>query len=321
MEGPGESAESGMARFENILVVGADDSAALARAARLARSFHARLTFVEVVQPPSKRWRHVSLGGTRIDLQDVLLQDAHRRLEQAAASMAAEGLGIKTKVLVGTPFLEVIRDVIRHGHDLVMMAAERGGGIKQRLLGSTSMHLVRKCPCPVWIMKPSRRNRLDRVMAAVDPDPDDLVRDGLNARILDVAAGVAAEQGAELHVVHVCTLMGESALRSRAGISDVDISALVRKEAKRSRGLLRDLIDRVPTAQQAKVHVVKGLPGVALPRFAQRQKVDLLVMGTVCRTGISGLLIGNTAESVMGEAPCSVLTVKPEGFVSPVVGE
>jgi len=41
-------------------------------------------------------------------------------------------------------------------------------------------------------------------------------------------------------------------------------------------------------------------------------------MGTVCRTGIPGYFIGNTAESILSEVSCSVLTLKPEGFISPV---
>ena len=44
-------------------------------------------------------------------------------------------------------------------------------------------------------------------------------------------------------------------------------------------------------------------------------------MGTVCRTGIAGFFIGNTAESILQQVDCSVLTVKPDGFVSPVVLE
>jgi nucleotide-binding universal stress UspA family protein len=41
-------------------------------------------------------------------------------------------------------------------------------------------------------------------------------------------------------------------------------------------------------------------------------------MGTVVRTGIPGLLIGNTAETVFHHVRCSVLAVKPDSFVSPV---
>jgi nucleotide-binding universal stress UspA family protein len=41
-------------------------------------------------------------------------------------------------------------------------------------------------------------------------------------------------------------------------------------------------------------------------------------MGTVSRTGIRGLIIGNTAETILRSVRCSVLAVKPEGFVTPV---
>ncbi len=68
----------------------------------------------------------------------------------------------------------------------------------------------------------------------------------------------------------------------------------------------------------AKVHVVKGNADWVIPRISKAEKIDLLVMGTVCRTGIPGFLIGNTAEKVLADVDCSVLTAKPEGFQSPV---
>ena len=50
-------------------------------------------------------------------------------------------------------------------------------------------------------------------------------------------------------------------------------------------------------------------------------KIDLIVMGTVARTGIPGLIIGNTAESTLSQIHCSVLAVTPPGFVTPVTLE
>jgi nucleotide-binding universal stress UspA family protein len=44
-------------------------------------------------------------------------------------------------------------------------------------------------------------------------------------------------------------------------------------------------------------------------------------MGTVARTGIAGFFMGNTAESILTQLECSVLTLKPQGFVSPVTLE
>ena len=52
-------------------------------------------------------------------------------------------------------------------HDLVIMTAEGKDGFRERLFGSTSMHLMRECPCPVWVMKPTRRKRIERILAAV----------------------------------------------------------------------------------------------------------------------------------------------------------
>ena len=52
--------------------------------------------------------------------------------------------------------------------------------------------------------------------------------------------------------------------------------------------------------------------------FVVAEGIDLVVMGSVGRSGLSGMLIGNTAERILRKLPCSVLVVKPDGFVSPV---
>jgi len=52
-----------------------------------------------------------------------------------------------------------------------------------------------------------------------------------------------------------------------------------------------------------------------ITELAQGKVINLIVMGTVSRAGIAGLLIRNTAEKVLQQVDCSNLTVKPEGFV------
>ncbi|UUI62888.1 universal stress protein [Aeromonas salmonicida] len=54
------------------------------------------------------------------------------------------------------------------------------------------------------------------------------------------------------------------------------------------------------------------------PKMAAKLNIDLVVMGTVARTGIAGVIIGNTAESVLSQLNCSVFAIKPKGFVSPL---
>ena len=91
------------------------------------------------------------------------------------------------------------------------------------------------------------------------------------------------------------------------------------EERRKHRGLLSALAARtVPSSMPYKLHMAKGDPRRALPRLVARHRPDVIVMGTVGRTGIAGLIVGNTAEEVLMQVTCSVLAVKPRGFVSPI---
>ena len=52
--------------------------------------------------------------------------------------------------------------------------------------------------------------------------------------------------------------------------------------------------------------------------FARKSKVELIVMGTIARTGVPGFFVGNTAELILNRVNSSVLALKPEGFITPV---
>ena len=65
-------------------------------------------------------------------------------------------------------------------------------------------------------------------------------------------------------------------------------------------------------------HVLKGEAGDRILELASESKADLLVMGTVRRTGVPDFFVGNTAEKVLQHLDCSLLAVKPKGFVTPL---
>ena len=306
-----------MKRFKNILLVHPCDRTTLNRAATLAHSNRARLTVLKAAPEVGGASLVPLPGSPPLDMQALVVEDCQSRLKELVAPLKRDGLRVSTAVYVGTPFLGIVRDVIRHRRDLVIVTAEGRGGLKERLFGSTSLHLMRKCPCPVWVMKPSRRRRFSRILAAVDPDSTEDARVSLGALITQLAASLAKQDGAELHVVHAWTVFGETILRGRARVSEAEIREYVRGEADRHRRML-DALLATHTDGTAKVHVVKGNADWVIPRISKAEKIDLLVMGTVCRTGIPGFLIGNTAEKVLADVDCSVLTAKPEGFQSPV---
>ena len=52
--------------------------------------------------------------------------------------------------------------------------------------------------------------------------------------------------------------------------------------------------------------------------MAKQLAADVIVMGTVARTGVPGFIMGNTAETILNQIDCSVLAIKPPGFETPV---
>ncbi len=72
--------------------------------------------------------------------------------------------------------------------------------------------------------------------------------------------------------------------------------------------------------QAEHVHLLNDETGAghAISTLAKQAGIDLIVMGTIARTGMAGALMGNTAEQVLDQAECAVLTIKPNEFISPV---
>ncbi|MEL6208021.1 MAG: universal stress protein [Pseudomonadota bacterium] len=67
-----------------------------------------------------------------------------------------------------------------------------------------------------------------------------------------------------------------------------------------------------------RTHSLRGEARDIIPEKVAELGVDILVMGSIARTGIPGFIIGNTAEDVLNRVECSVMIVKPPGYVSPV---
>jgi nucleotide-binding universal stress UspA family protein len=156
-------------------------------------------------------------------------------------------------------------------------------------------------------------------MAAVDPDPADKKRNLLNNRIMELATSMSRLEGSELHVVHAWILYGEQMLRGHVGLSKSQVERLARDTRKTHKSLVVELIERfAPETPNKRIHLLKGKAETLIPLLAKRKRIELIVMGTVCRTGIKGFFIGNTAEKVLQQVDCSVLTVKPDGFVTPI---
>ena len=294
------------------------EKSVLARAIGLASAHSAKLTLFATLDADGYQFNDQETRSALEAINKAHLEERREELEslrQEAISQHPQ-LTIDVAVERGTMALSVILAVLVNHHDLVMKAAEGDTGKWKRLFGTGDQKLMRKCPCPVWIAKPSSEAHFRRILAAVDLDPTEPDTEWLARRIMELATSLATEEGGELHVVHVWRLAAETALRGRQ-IDTTDVDKIVQGIEASYRSELDRLLGPYPYDKRT-VHLIKGQAGDVIPDLAERLEVDLVVIGTVGRAGVPGLLIGNTAEEVLNAVDCSVLTLKPQGFETPI---
>ena len=184
----------------------------------------------------------------------------------------------------------------------------------------------------LWLIKQQKAGSFERILAAVDiddayPEPEMETRDWLNTRILQLATSLAHAESVELHILHAWKAAGEDTLRGPLmRTTDREVDTYVESIRQHREEDLTALIDKVMKTDEGplsltpepRIHLVKGRVRKAIPTLAAEIDADLVIMGTVARTGIPGFIMGNTAESVLSQIDCSVLAIKPVGFESPV---
>ena len=307
-----------MKRFKNILVYASTESGkfhALRRAEKLAKKTGARLKVVDVV--PDEPWFHPRFDPPPWVLPSAIAEKKKTVLQTQVAKARQAGLKVDIDILFGKPFVELIQEVLANGHDLVMKTVHQKGLL--HMVDSTAMELLRSCPCPVELVRPSKARQRQRVLACLDPVPDDAVRDAVNTKVVQLASSLADWEKAELHILHAWHAFAEAPLAGHTGLRRKELDKYIAEQRHACKQRLTDFLAGLGIdAKRARVHMVKGDPARVIPSLARKQGMDLVVMGTIARSGISGFLIGNTAEKVVNKLEASLLAVKPDGFICPV---
>jgi nucleotide-binding universal stress UspA family protein len=214
-----------------------------------------------------------------------------------------DGLSAQAQTAVGRPETELLRQVRRGEHDLVLVGASRRTGLVADLFGTTSSRLLDECPCPVWLgvagAAPAPRN----ILIADDIESSDA--------ILKVGVSLPRTVRSMVHVLNVV----DYPLDHHWASGDLDNLTVryhtqVRETAEQAlRARLAQL--KVPRGD-LRLHTVgrTGIPDVEILHFVREHSIDLVVLGRTPRNGLLDVLLGHTADRLLPEAPCSLLVVK-----------
>lgn len=309
-----------MRQFKNILYVSDKPNAeteGLKQALSLSRNNDAALKILVICPEfPNKFIDY------QIKLEALLISQMETTLSKTLEliNMENKKLNISIEVLKNnTPAIAIIQQVLKNGHDLVIKEPE----LKTLQMGykAIDLNLTRKCPVPVWLCKPitCSRDKI-RVGVAIDPDTTAPEENNLSCTLLEVSRHLTDFCNGELNIISCWDFTLENELRDNVFIkTDAEnIAKLVEEEKNDHYNKLKNIIELSKIEGKNQIHHLRGKPEDTIPRFIDENNINILVMGTVARTGISGLISGNTAENIMQNISCSLLALKPRGFVSPV---
>lgn len=297
-------------------------------AVQLARTNSARLLFFSASNIGDEALLPLA-EEDRSHVRETFHRAGSKVLQDLVHQAERQGAQAHSKLVHGKGWLEIIRQVLGGKHDLVVVGTRDVTGLRRMLFGNTTMKLLRRCPCPVLVTKTMTfasgllgaglHRRADgasplHVLVATDLQP-------ASEEALRLGIALARQFNARLYVLHVVEYKLDDVCNT--GLPDAKQDEYRRKVRAHAQEALQAQLERTEykaLGARLEVHLAGdvGLPDVAIQHFIQVHNVHLLVMGTIGRGGVRGIMIGNTAERLLPEVHCSVLAVKPHDFVCPV---
>lgn len=319
-----------MKRFKNIVYVVNDDSqdsSSLARVVSLAKNNQADLTLLKIEPKLSRSTYSEIVGASKDKIECILLKRSEEWLAQLINTIDLPTV-VTGIVKMGKVHEETIRLVQTHQFDLVIKDAQNLTWV-ERFFTSEDINLLRLCPTPVWLLKANAQREYKNILAAVSfDDYDDLVvYPALNNTLIKLASSMALLESSSLHVANVYDaanagfigLWAEDPDELANQLYNAEFSISSAKMTALLTALKQDLGEQAYSYLATKTHLIQGDPAQELVNLAQRVEADLVVIGTTSKEGVVAALLGNTVETVLSQLNCSVLAVKPDGFVTPLV--
>ncbi len=307
-----------MEKYQNILVVidpSTEKQKALERALVLAKYTNAKVTAFLSIFDFSYEMTTMLSSDERESMRQTVINDRTQWIQEAINHVPHEGIDIAIKVVWhNRPFEAVIERVIDEGFDVVIKGTHQHDKLKSVIFTPTDWHLLRKCPCPVLLVKEHSWPENGNIIAAVNVGSDEKEHQSLNDRITEESLHLGKLINSNVHLVN--SFPG-TPVNIAIEIPEFDASQYNDTMLQHHQDSMKAHAEKFSIPLE-NTYVKEGLPEDIIENVAKELDAELVILGTIGRTGLSAALIGNTAEHVIDRLNCDVLAIKPEGYKSPL---
>ena len=255
--------------------------------------------------------------------RDEVIRNHERHLETLAQPLRADGVVVKTSAVWDHPLYEgIVRHAVETGADLVIKDTHHHSAVTRALLTNTDWNLIRTCPIPLWLVKPTTLADKPVFIAAIDPMHQHDKPAALDDEILHVAKGIAGQVGGDVHAFHsydprIAVATATANAYIPVSLPFDEIEQQMHEDHEKRFTEITDFHE----IDKDNAHLVAGLTHEELPAIAEKLDAAVVVMGAVARNRWKRLFIGATAERTLEDLPCDLLIIKPDWFETPVALE
>ncbi|UJF20725.1 universal stress protein UspE [Shewanella sp. OMA3-2] len=307
-----------MKEYKKILVIinpTTDHQAALDRAIELASKSQAQITAFLSIFDFSYEMTSILSAQEREAMRQGVIDQRTAWLNELILRTNNPDIMINSQVVWhNRPFESVINYAIAGDFDLIVKSTHAHDKLKAVIFTPTDWHLMRKAPQPVLMVKEHAWPVSGKILCAINVASEDEDQQNLNGKIIRYAQDLAVKFSANVHLVNGYP---GTPINLAIELPDFDVNAYndnVRvQHEERVRYIAQEY--NIPFEN---CHVEEGLPEDVIPELAEKLDAELVILGTVGRTGFSAALIGNTAEHVIDSLNCDLLALKPDGYKSPL---
>lgn len=307
-----------MEKYQKILAIvdpTTEDQKALKRAIELAQKTGASITAFLTIYDFSYEMTTMLSSDEREAMRQSVINDRTQWLKSLLSELDLSGLNVDCNVIWhNRPFEQIIEQVLKNGYDIVIKGTHQHDKLKSVIFTPTDWHILRKCPCPVLLVKEHLWPDNGNIVAALNIGSDEAEHSSLNDKITAEAKQLTQVMKANLHLVN--SFPG-TPVNIAIEIPEFNASDYNHSMFKHHENAMQEHAKAFNISIE-NTHIKEGLPEDVIQSVADELDAELVILGTIGRTGLSAALIGNTAEHVIDRLNCDVLALKPDGYISPL---
>lgn len=284
----------------------------------LAAEFNAEICLCHVISLGYLVYGHIPPHEDHTGMEVHRMEQATKSLESLSKEF---DMSCEIKVCTGHPAEEIARIAKEDNIDIVLAATHGGSGVKRFLLGSVTERLVKILSCPFLVLDPKKENQdlvqngihLKRILIGCDFSPD-------SSLAVEYAQSLAQEFQAQLFLGHVIPTVEYFGAGTTEYLNAQEEFFTGWHDAYQGRRqsiidlIEKKLLNLVGKGSQDwcshEIVVLEGKPYQELLKYAEKNKIDMIVLGARGHSLLEEFIIGSTADRIISRSPCPVMAIR-----------